>query len=74
LDDDIRALLNGVAAKEVYVKESEKRIRGPQISDHRNVVMYLAAVTDMHDFEQDARSYLMNEVSDTTPSEKIKYT
>jgi len=61
LDDDLRALLNGVAAKEVYVKESEKRIKGN--NDYRNVVMYLAAVTDMHDFEQDARSYLMDEVS-----------
>jgi len=61
LDDDLRALLNGVSAKEVYVKESEKRIKSN--SDYRNVVMYLAAVTDMHDFEQDARSYLMGEVN-----------
>lgn len=73
LDDDIRALLNGVAAKEVYVKESEKRIRGPQISDHRNVVMYLAAVTDMHDFEQEARSYLMNEASSSAQHENVAW-
>jgi hypothetical protein len=42
------------------VKESEKRIK--ENNDYRNVVMYLSSVTDMHDFEQDARSYLMSEV------------
>lgn len=60
LDDDLRALYNGVSAKEAYVKESEKRIK--ESNDYRNVVMYLSSVTDMHDFEQDARSYLMGEV------------
>jgi len=60
LDDDLRALFNGVSAKEAYVKESEKRIK--ESNDYRNVVMYLSSVTDMHDFEQDARSYLMSEV------------
>ena len=45
----MQALLNGVAAKEVYVKEAEKRVKGND--DYRNVVMYLASVTDMHDFE-----------------------
>jgi len=61
LDDDLQALLNGVAAKEVYVKEAEKRVKGND--DYRNVVMYLASVTDMHDFEMDARQYLIGEVS-----------
>jgi hypothetical protein len=60
LDDDLKALFNGVSAKEAYVKESEKRIK--ESNDYRNVVMYLSSVTDMHDFEQDARSYLMAEV------------
>jgi hypothetical protein len=49
LDEDLRALLNGVAAKEIFVKESEKRVK--RDNDYRNVVMYLAAVTDMHNYE-----------------------
>jgi hypothetical protein len=59
LDEDLRALLNGVAAKEIFVKESEKRVK--RDNDYRNVVMYLAAVTDMHNYEEDCRQYLVGE-------------
>ena len=60
LDGDIRALLNGIAAKEIFMKESEKRIR--RDNDYRNVVMYLAAVSDLHDYEEDCRQYLIGEI------------
>ena len=43
-----------------WLRQSEKCIRAN--NDYRNMVMYLASVTDLHDLELDARQYLLTEV------------
>ena len=59
-DEDIMSLLQGCEVKEVAVKHAEIKIRKEH--DYRNVVLYLAAVTALHNFERDGRHYLVNEV------------
>jgi len=53
-------LLQGAEVKEVGVKHAEIKIRKDH--DYRNVVLYLAAVTALHNYEKDGRQYLVNEV------------
>ena len=60
MDNDLKALMEGIEQKELFVKHSEAKIKKDH--DYRNIVLYLAAVTDMHTYEKDSRDYLVGEV------------
>ncbi|KAK7254140.1 poly(A)-specific ribonuclease [Aureococcus anophagefferens] len=57
---DLEGILRGVEAKELAVKHVENKIR--KESDYRNVIRFLADTTSLHEFERDARDYLMHEL------------
>ena len=53
-------MLRGVEAKELALKHIERKVR--KESDYRNVIRFLADTTSLHEFERDARDYLMHEL------------
>ena len=57
---DLEGLLRGVEAKELALKHIERKVR--KESDYRNVIRFLADTTSLHEFERDARDYLMHEL------------
>lgn len=57
---DLEGLFRGVEAKELAVKHAERCCRVD--SDYRHVVRYLADSTALHNYEQDARFYLVHEL------------
>ena len=57
---DLEGLLQGVEAKELALKHVERKLR--KESDYRNVVRFLADATALHEYERDARDYLMHEL------------
>ena len=57
---DVQGLRRGVAAKELAVKHAEAKMKRDK--DYRHVVRYLADSTALHDYERDARDYLIDEL------------
>ena len=58
--DDIVAIMDTMAAKEMNVKAAEHKIRREH--DYTNVLTYLQSVTSLHNTEKEGRNYLIGEV------------
>mmetsp|Transcript_21849 Transcript_21849/g.74059 ORF Transcript_21849/g.74059 Transcript_21849/m.74059 type:complete len:605 (+) Transcript_21849:229-2043(+) len=57
---DLEGLLRGVEQRELAVKHIEKKVRTQ--ADYRHVLRLLGDTAALHEFERDARDYLMHEL------------